>query len=485
MSLEQFYDTATRGRPDEIEAAIRAFSASTRLRDPLAIAMRGLKGIVSGDVPGGVALLRRAIEHAEPLTAQYLTEILVPYLITAFDIDSAEEALERAGAPLAEELVPAFLALRAIIEARRGHDERSREYAAEALALGRALDHRMIAARVLQRSSLAAFYREDFSEAQDRSLEAARTYERLDSHRNAATSYTVLYVIASDWLNDPDVARFYAERVTMSANLAGDLTLQNYGLVAQLVIAAETADLRRLGSIRARLLANRVHEQYQERPQFIISEALHHAWSGNLDQARLLLSGLEKRPNQSLAETAFVEALLAVLDAARWDIASARRRAHRVIGKTVAHPEHEPIFEARRRRIARTLAACACLLVGDTTRGRRALSRPFDPDAYFTSLSPTRDLDEAGAPALMRGYVRLVNVARATAFRARPKHGLTDAEMRVLRALPDDATIAQIAEGFGKSKKTIERQVGSIYDKLRVSSRAQAIQRARDLGIYA
>jgi DNA-binding NarL/FixJ family response regulator len=46
-------------------------------------------------------------------------------------------------------------------------------------------------------------------------------------------------------------------------------------------------------------------------------------------------------------------------------------------------------------------------------------------------------------------------------------------------------TVATLAATLGKSPKTIEAQVSSIYAKLNVSNRAQAIQRARDLGLYA
>ena len=118
------------------------------------------------------------------------------------------------------ELAPAFAASRAIVEARQGNDTASAWFAREALATGRAVDNPMIVGRVLARTALAAFYREDFDEAQDRALEAARWFERVESHRNAATAYSILYVIAHDWTGDPDVARFYARRMTMSAHLA-------------------------------------------------------------------------------------------------------------------------------------------------------------------------------------------------------------------------------------------------------------------------
>ena len=127
------------------------------------------------------------------------------------------------------------------------------------------IDNPMVVGRVLARTALAAFYREDFDEAQDRALEAARWYERLESHRNVAMAYSILYVIANDWVGDPDVARFYARRMTMSAHLAEDISIENFGLVAQLGIAAEAGDVRRFRSLRGRLLERPLNEQYHER----------------------------------------------------------------------------------------------------------------------------------------------------------------------------------------------------------------------------
>jgi DNA-binding NarL/FixJ family response regulator len=56
--------------------------------------------------------------------------------------------------------------------------------------------------------------------------------------------------------------------------------------------------------------------------------------------------------------------------------------------------------------------------------------------------------------------------------------------LEVLKALPAGMTLATIALSLGKSRKTVERQVGAIYAKLHVANRAQAIQRARDLGLH-
>jgi DNA-binding CsgD family transcriptional regulator len=480
-TLEQVYEAMSHGREQQIDELLARFSSSLRLRHPFAIALRAMKSILGGDVPAGVALLRRAIEHSDSVARQYLIDMLVPQLVSAMDIPGAEEAIEIAGEP-AGELAPLFLASRAVIAARSGRDVESRRLGNDAAALARAGDNPLMTARVLQRCSSAAFYREDYAESSERSLEAARAFERLDSHRSAATSYSILFVLASEWSGDPDIARVWAERITMSGVLANDRSLQTYGLVAQFGIAAESGDSRRLGSIRARLLAGRIHEQYAERFSLSYSEALLTAWGGAFGSARATILGLLEGDRRSLPEVAFCEALLALFSAAEGDVESARELAHRALGKTVHQEPHEPLFDTRRRRVARVLAASACIIIGEASRGRRALSRNFDPDGFFGRADFTVGLDEDLAPSMMRGYVRLLNVVAATVARTRPQIHLTPAEAAVLRALPEGKTLKDIAAELHKSHKTIERQVGSIYGKLDVSNRAQAIQKARELG---
>lgn len=482
VTLEQVYEALAQGRVSQIDGMLGRFPSALRLRHPFAIALRAMQSILGGDVPSGVALLRRAIEHSDRVARQYFVDIMVPHLITVTDVAGIEEALDSAGEAVPE-LVPAFLAFRSVAAARAGRDKQSRDLGAEATRLARTNDNPMIRARVMYRCSLAAFYREDYAEATERALEAARSYERLDAPRNAANAYSLLCVLAHEWSGDPDVARIWAERLTMSAAVANDLSLQNYGLISQLDIAAEAGDTRRLGSVRARLLASQLHEQYVERFTFVLAETLFSAWSGSFGRARAGIEGLISSERGSMSESATCEAMLALFAAAEWDIDSARRHAHRALGQTVHHEVHEPLFDSRRRRIARVLAACACTIIGEGTRGRRALSRTFDPDGYFANGDLTRGLDEAKAPPLMRGYARLINVVAAAAARNRPRLGLTHTETQLLRALPDGKTIKAIAAEFRKSPKTIERQVGSIYDKLHVSNRAQAIQRARELGL--
>jgi LuxR family transcriptional regulator, maltose regulon positive regulatory protein len=109
--------------------------------------------------------------------------------------------------------------------------------------------------------------------------------------------------------------------------------------------------------------------------------------------------------------------------------------------------------------------------------------------------------DPAGARALIREVDELLRcrpdlgnlVGEAEAFRARlsEEHdpsvpgisALTAAELRVLPMLASHLSFPQIAAEMFLSPHTVKSEAISIYRKLRVSSRAQAVTRSRELGL--
>ena len=109
--------------------------------------------------------------------------------------------------------------------------------------------------------------------------------------------------------------------------------------------------------------------------------------------------------------------------------------------------------------------------------------------------------DPAGARALMREVDELLRcrpdlgnlVGEAEAFRARlsEEHdpsvpgisALTAAELRVLPTLASHLSFPQIAAEMFLSPHTVKSEAISIYRKLGVSSRAQAVARSRELGL--
>ncbi len=76
--------------------------------------------------------------------------------------------------------------------------------------------------------------------------------------------------------------------------------------------------------------------------------------------------------------------------------------------------------------------------------------------------------------------------ARADAFAASAVHGssrLTLAELRVLRLLPTHFSLREIAARLHVSANTVKTQAHAVYRKLDVSSRSEAVARAREIGL--
>jgi len=482
QSFVRLYEVAARAYLPEVEAEIGRFSAKARLREPAALVLRGLRSILQGDAAGGCALMQRAIEHEQTEARAYFTDLLVPVLFTRGALDDAETFMDAVSEPPVA-IGAAFDAMRAAIAARRGHDAESRRLAADAFAAAGRADFPIVTARVMQRMSLAAFYREDYDEAHERGLEAARLDERLQAFRSAAGAYSVLYILSHSYSGDWDMARFYAERISLNGKRALDESMQNYGLVAQLHIAAESGDRRRLGSIRARLFANPMHEQFRERFAFVLSEALLAGWSGRFNSAAAALLSLRDGEVRFRGDRALATGLLALAAAANGQSDEARRLSRRSISESTQQRGPEAAFERRARLVARYVAAATCYLVGDSSRGVRALSPSFDPQGQLRASFGAEGVNADRLPRLMHGYALYIDAAFAAARRTRPAHGLTPVEVEVLRSLPTGETVAKIASERGKSKKTVERQLESIYAKLGARNRTEAINRGRESGL--
>jgi LuxR family transcriptional regulator, maltose regulon positive regulatory protein len=75
----------------------------------------------------------------------------------------------------------------------------------------------------------------------------------------------------------------------------------------------------------------------------------------------------------------------------------------------------------------------------------------------------------------------------ASRTRAGDGHGvaseLTEPELRVLRLLPGTLSQREIGEALYISLNTVKSHAHSIYRKLNVGSRDQAVERARALGL--
>jgi DNA-binding CsgD family transcriptional regulator len=69
--------------------------------------------------------------------------------------------------------------------------------------------------------------------------------------------------------------------------------------------------------------------------------------------------------------------------------------------------------------------------------------------------------------------------------RAQASLGITEREREVLQLLADGQSNKEIARQLGLSPNTVKTHVASLFEKLRVARRTQAIQLARELGLVA
>ncbi len=67
--------------------------------------------------------------------------------------------------------------------------------------------------------------------------------------------------------------------------------------------------------------------------------------------------------------------------------------------------------------------------------------------------------------------------------RARASLGITEREREVLQLLADGRSNKEIAAELGLSPNTVKTHVASLFEKLRVARRTQAILTARELGL--
>jgi LuxR family maltose regulon positive regulatory protein len=128
-----------------------------------------------------------------------------------------------------------------------------------------------------------------------------------------------------------------------------------------------------------------------------------------------------------------------------------------------------PWYEAE----ARVMLARAALRLGDVVRARTLLAEASRiarraPDAAVLEdwLRESRETADAFSAGRLRG-----------------PSSLTTAELRVLRMLPTHLSFREIAGKLHVSANTIKTQAHAVYRKLDASSRTEAVQNARFVGL--
>jgi LuxR family maltose regulon positive regulatory protein len=169
------------------------------------------------------------------------------------------------------------------------------------------------------------------------------------------------------------------------------------------------------------------------------------------------------------AQSALVFAVSALVRAHRGRVEEATQdglRAKRLQAQLV---DFAPWFEVE----TRLMGARADLRLGNATLADRGLRE---------AGRQARALPEAAVLSewLHEAQMQLGSFAADGATAPSP---LTTAELRVLRHLPTHLSFREIAERTFVSANTVKTQANSIYRKLDVSSRSEAVGRARALGL--
>lgn len=144
------------------------------------------------------------------------------------------------------------------------------------------------------------------------------------------------------------------------------------------------------------------------------------------------------------------------------------------------------------------LEAIARESLGDAAAAHRALECALDlaePDGMLWPflLHPVTELLERHrrsrtAHAALAAEILALRTAARTALRGPGAHlrePLTESEVRVLRYLPTNLALREIAAELGVSPNTVKTHVRHLYAKLGVNGRSAAVERARTLGLLA
>lgn len=122
------------------------------------------------------------------------------------------------------------------------------------------------------------------------------------------------------------------------------------------------------------------------------------------------------------------------------------------------------------------------------TLARLLLARPGRPETRQAVVELLRRLEEAATASGREGSVHEIRTLLAQATQAQaptrtPPSTLTEREMQVLRLLDGDLSGPQIARTLFVSENTLSTHTKHIFAKLGVTSRREAVRRARERGL--
>ena len=250
-------------------------------------------------------------------------------------------------------------------------------------------------------------------------------------------------------------------------------------------------------------------ESYLERARPLVEQSQFADWTARLQRFQLEFWQAQSQPEKAIAWIAATlrgENLAVAPESEPARLAAARalivQGAPAAVGQ--ARALLDPLLAAAEAegRLGIAVEALALQALAHWRRGdgptsmvalERAL-RQAEPEGYrrlFVDLGlpMARLLQEARSRQVLPGYVASLLTAfegepgAAPAATARLPESLTERELEVLSLLAAGLTNREIAQKLVISPETVKRHGASIYGKLGVGNRTQAVSRARELGL--
>jgi LuxR family transcriptional regulator, maltose regulon positive regulatory protein len=306
----------------------------------------------------------------------------------------------------------------------------------------------------------------------------------------AGTAYSILGT-ALVWQGRPGEAEPWVQRAERTVRAEAEpATAVGVQYVRGLLELARGRDADALAAFRAaEQLAGRLAAPHQLVPR--VRAMLVHALVrlGETERAEQVLADLGERDR----DCGEVRVAAAVLWLARDD-------------PDAAVTALAPVLDGSRPILARGWLARAFLVeaitrdaLGDAAAADRALERALDCAEPEGTLLPfllhaVPDLLDshvrhrtahAALISEIQGLLAARKLAAPSAGPRPPLEPLRESELRVLRYLPTNLTAQEIATELSVSRHTVKTHIRSLYAKLGTHRRAEAVARARDLGLLA
>ena len=192
-------------------------------------------------------------------------------------------------------------------------------------------------------------------------------------------------------------------------------------------------------------------------------------WAEAAERVELALAAIDEHRMHDYAISVLAFAVAARVAVHRGDLKEANRLIAMAMRARPALTYVLPTFAVR----ARLQLSRACWAIGDQSAARHLLREIDDVLAHRPALGTLVD-----DVSRLRDLVTSESATGVTG--ASP---LSPAELRLLPYLQTHLTFREIGERLFVSRNTISSEVGSIYRKLGVSSRSDAVQQATAIGL--